>query len=149
MILTPTETHPAPTANGAAPARIEPRQTRQRDVIARLIENSDGPLSVPEIHDRARASLPGIGIATVYRTLKLLHQLRQVLPVILPSGETRYERTGLGHHEHFQCRGCSQVFDLDVCPVHIPRGTRLSGGFLVEDHVMTIYGLCPACQTPK
>lgn len=123
-----------------------PRQTKQRDAILSVIQNSDGPLSVPEIHQKAGANLTSLGIATVYRTLKLLSQKHQIQPVILPSGETRYERTGMGHHEHFQCRKCEQVFDLSACPVHIPPGTLLPGGFLVEDHTMTIYGLCANCQ---
>ncbi len=137
------------TISSSKPASkpIEPRQTRQRDAILSAIQNSDGPLSVPEIHERARAGLNSLGIATVYRALKLLSQNHQIQPVILPSGEMRYERTGIGHHEHFQCRSCEQVFDLSACPVHIPRGTMLPGGFLVEDHTMTIYGLCSACQT--
>jgi Fur family ferric uptake transcriptional regulator len=33
-----------------------------------------------------------------------------------------------------------------VCPVHIPAGTVLPGGFVVEDHEMTIYGLCSECS---
>lgn len=129
----------------ASAPRIGQRQTRQRDMILSVIENAGGPLSVPEIHAQAGGQLPSLGVATVYRTLKLLSELQQVKPVILPSGETRYERSSLGHHEHFQCRSCEQVFDLSVCPVHIPRGTVLPGGFVVEDHEMTIYGLCAAC----
>ena len=124
------------------------RQTRQRSTILRVIQEAGGPLSIPEIHAQAQADLPGMGVATVYRTLKLLNEARAVNGVILPSGETRYERAGLGHHEHFQCRSCSQVFDLSVCPVHIPAGTVLPGGFVVEDHEMTIYGLCSNCANP-
>jgi hypothetical protein len=39
------------------------------------------------------------------------------------------------------------VFDLSVCPVHIPAGTILAGGFLVEDHEMTLYGVCGNCSS--
>ncbi len=127
-------------------ANVGQRQTRQREAILRSIREADGPLPVPEIHDRARKSLSTLGIATVYRTLKLLHEAGQIKPVILPSGEMRYERSGLGHHEHFKCRVCEQVFDLSVCPVHIPTGTVLAGGFLVEDHEMTLYGVCGTCS---
>lgn len=137
--------HPAPRK---APL-VGQRQTRQRDTILRVIQEAGGPLSIPEIHAQAQATLPGMGVATVYRTLKLLGEAHQVNGVILPSGETRYERAGLGHHEHFQCRACSQVFDLSICPVHIPAGTVLPGGFVVEDHEMTIYGLCSQCAQPK
>lgn len=121
------------------------RQTRQRDAILRVIREAAGPLSVPEIHERSARTLPRIGIATIYRTLKLLQESHQINPVILPSGESRFEAAGIGHHEHFQCRICQQVFDLHFCPLHLPRGTALPGGYIVEDHELTFYGVCPGC----
>lgn len=127
----------------AAPAK---RQTKQRDAILRVIREAPGPLSVPEIHERAAHHLPKIGIATIYRTLKMLQESHQLNMVVLPTGESRFEASGIGHHEHFQCRRCQQVFDLHFCPLHLPRGTTLPGGYVVEDHELTLYGLCPACS---
>lgn len=124
------------------------RQTRQRDAILRVIAEADGPLSVPEIHDLARRDHAAIGLATIYRTLKLLQEGGQIQSVILPSGESRFEAAHQGHHEHFQCRDCQHVFDLHVCPLQLPRNTVLGGGFVVEDHELTLYGLCPDCA-PK
>lgn len=121
------------------------RQTRQREAIFQVIEVANGPLSVPEIHERACVLFPRLGIATVYRTVKLLQEAGRIQSVVLPTGDTRYEETGLGHHEHFQCRKCEQVFDINVCPVHFPKGQPIAGGFIVEDHELTIYGLCPDC----
>ena len=126
-------------------AQLGQRQTRQRDAILRVISEADGPLSVPEIHARALEKYLGIGIATIYRTLKLLQENGQIQGVILPSGESRFEPVGRGHHEHFQCRGCNGVFDIHVCPLNLPRNTTLQGGFIVEDHELTLYGTCPAC----
>lgn len=122
------------------------RQTPQRDAILETIESASGPLSVPEIHEAARKTSPKIGIATIYRTLKLLHEAKLIQPVILPSGEMRYERADLGHHDHFQCRACERVFDLPSCPLTLNKGATLPGGFVVEDHEMTLYGLCAACS---
>src|SRR5215216_1256697 len=126
-------------------SQLGQRQTRQREAIYKVIEEASGPLSVPEIHVRAGKFFPRLGIATVYRTVKLLQEARRIQSVILPSGDTRYEETGLDHHEHFQCRRCAQVFDINVCPGHIPHGESIAGGFIVEDHELTIYGLCPEC----
>ena len=82
---------------------------------------------------------------TVYRTLKLLQQNGTIQAVTLPSGETCYQGEPHAHHDHFQCRKCNQVFDLDVCPLRLKSGTELPGGFIVQDHQMLLYGLCPAC----
>ena len=121
------------------------RQTRKRDAILQVITESDGPLSVPEILARAQQMQPQLGIATVYRTLKLLMEKQRIQIVILPSGETRYESAGLGHHHHFQCRRCQQVFDFSVCPLQSAH-TELPAGFLVEDHEITLYGQCADCS---
>lgn len=121
------------------------RQTRQRDAILRVLHSASGPLPVPEIH--ARAGQQGkIGIATVYRTLKLLQENGQIHAVTLPSGETCYQGKPGEHHDHFQCRNCNQVFDLDVCPLHLKSGSTLPGGFVVEDHRILLSGLCPSCS---
>jgi Fur family transcriptional regulator, ferric uptake regulator len=121
------------------------RQTRQRDRIFQVIREAQGPLTVPEILDRAQQDLPGLGVATVYRTLNLLQEGDQIRTVILPTGETRYEMSDLGHHHHFQCRVCEEVYDLESCPVAVPDLSSLGKGFVVEAHELTLYGVCPEC----
>lgn len=124
------------------------RQTRQRDAILQVLAGAKGPLSVQEIFTQSKKKIP-LGIATVYRAINLLLEAHEIQSVILPSGETRYESADLGHHDHFQCRNCEQVFDLSVCPLHLASGTIIPGGFVVEDHEMTLYGLCPDCAKKK
>jgi Fur family transcriptional regulator, ferric uptake regulator len=121
------------------------RNTRQRDHIHQVIQDAQGPLTVQEIHERAQREVTGLGIATVYRTLNLLLEKEHIQSVILPSGETRYERSDLGHHHHFHCRVCDEVFDLATCPVSIPDGNALGPGYVVESHELTLYGICPRC----
>lgn len=126
--------------------KLGARRTTQRDAIARVIVKSKGPLTIDQIFQRARRSSGQLGIATVYRTVRLLLDAGDIHAVVLPDGQTRYEAADLGHHHHFRCRRCDLIFDLDVCPVSIPRGTMLPGGFHVEDHELTLYGLCPQCH---
>jgi Fur family ferric uptake transcriptional regulator len=118
-------------------ASLGKRQTRQRDTILKVLQESRGPLAIQEIHGRAQRTLSSLGIATVYRTLKLLRESQQIEEFTLPNGETRYELTGLDHRHHFQCRRCRQVFDLSICPPSIPRGTTFPGDFVVETHDVT------------
>lgn len=122
------------------------RNTKQRDTILHVIEEARGPLSVQEILDHAQKSLPKLGIATVYRTLRMLQDDHQIKTVILPSGENRFEKANLGHHHHFQCLKCGEVVDLDLCPLNIPTGSLLPGGYTVEAHELTLYGTCPKCR---
>lgn len=110
-----------------------------------MIEGSDGPLSVGGIHAAAGREIPDLGIATVYRNIKLLKKEGRIIPVELPGEEPLYEPEGRGHHHHFRCMGCERTFDLEGCPVGIPEGTTLPGGYHVEGHSLTLYGRCAAC----
>lgn len=127
-------------------ASLGQRQTKQRDEIVQVIRSAQGPLTVPEILSRAQRSIPGLGVATVYRTLKLLQDAEQVQTVILPSGETRWEPAGLGHHHHFHCRVCDEVYDVESCPLSVQRDRALGDGFVVESHDLTFFGTCPSCS---
>ena len=48
------------------------RTTAQRKAIHQVLEASGRPLSPPEIFSEARSIAPGLGMATVYRTIKRL-----------------------------------------------------------------------------
>ncbi|WP_432797317.1 Fur family transcriptional regulator [Poriferisphaera sp. WC338] len=122
------------------------RNTVQRKTVERVIDAAEGPLTVQEIHDAA-SSLCEVGIATVYRIVKTLHEDEQISCVVLPDGQNRYENAHLGHHHHFRCKQCGRVFDLHLCPVSLPEGTTLPGGFVVDGHELTLFGLCPECSS--
>ena len=145
----PLRARGCPITGKSVRAPLGQRHTRQRDAILQAISEAKGPVSIQQILERAQRALGSLGIATVYRTLNLLLESKRIQTVILPDGQTCYERSGLGHHDHFQCRRCKNVYDLEVCPLHLARGTIIPGGFLVEDHEMTLYGLCPACSPAK
>lgn len=120
------------------------RRTRQREVIADVIAGAEGPLTAPEILHHAQGTLPGLGIATVYRTLGLLQESGDVCAVVMPNGDSRYESARIGHHHHFQCRICNRVFDLHGCTLP-PAASSVPAGFRVESHEITYQGVCPDC----
>jgi len=57
------------------------RSTAQRKAIHCVLENAGRPLSPPEIFSQARSMAPGLGMATVYRTLKRLLDEKSIAPV--------------------------------------------------------------------
>ena len=126
--------------------RVGQRQTAQRRAILKVIRDARGPLTVERIHKQAKRGTRNLGIATVYRTVKLLLQSRQIKPITLPDAETRYEPTDLGHHCYFYCRQCKQVYDLPMCAVSVSDGTTLPEGHRVDGHSLTLYGSCPKCS---
>ena len=119
------------------------RQTRQRDTIRAALAAAGRPLGPQEVLAAARAELPGLGIATVYRAIKALLAEGWLRAVELPGSTPRYEVAGKRHHHHFHCRACDGVFEVEACPAGI-RGL-LPGGFRLEEHEIILYGLCAVC----
>lgn len=119
------------------------RDTQQRRAIRLAIEDSGRPLSPREVLDAARSHCPGLGIATVYRTLKALVVDEVLAPVELPGEPPRYEATGKQHHHHFHCRACDRVYELEGCPDGLRSLTP--AGFALESHEVVLYGRCAAC----
>lgn len=91
----------------------------------------------------ARGTLPRLGIATVYRTVKAMLEDGTLRAVELPGAPARYELSGKGHHHHFHCRACDGVFEVEACPGRM--SGLLPGGFRLERHEIILYGLCAGC----
>lgn len=119
------------------------RNTRQRSAIRDAIAQAERPLLPQEVLEHAQRDAPGLGIATVYRNLKALVDEGELKAVHLPGENPRYELAGHRHHHHFQCTRCQRVFDVHACPGDLSR--LAPRGFTVEDHDLTLYGVCSDC----
>lgn len=124
-------------------ARGMERDTPQRRAIRDVLAGAGRPMSPEEILVAGRQLVRGLGIATVYRNLKLLTEKRWLSPVALPGEPTRYEVSGKPHHHHFVCRQCDRAFEIDDCPSNF--GMKVPSGFRVDSHEVVLYGLCAAC----
>ena len=119
------------------------RNTVQRRAIHKVFEQSGRPMGPPEIFEAAREHAPGLGIATVYRTIKRLLDDGYLQQVELPGEAPRYEMSGKGHHHHFRCSNCNKVFDLNGCPREFK--SILPKGFSLEGHEIFLFGRCQEC----
>jgi Fur family transcriptional regulator, ferric uptake regulator len=129
------------------PPTTSQRNTSQRRAIIKALESAPGPLTPQEILERAGQDHKRLGLATVYRNLNTLSDHGEIVAVHLPNDITRYEVSGLAHHHHFRCEACAKVFELsERCPVAVLEGVTLPGGFKVQGHELTLYGICPDCH---
>ena len=120
------------------------RDTAQRRAIRAVFDAQARPLSPQEVLTSAQAEVDGLGIATVYRTIKSLVEERWLAVVDLPGQPPRYELAGLAHHHHFSCRGCKRVYDLPGCGATVE--AHVPPGFEIESHEMIVYGRCAQCR---
>lgn len=142
---------PGPPDEVTACLRREARRLTgaRRAVLARL-QAARHPLSCQEIH----LSLEGLrcNLATVYRVLRLLEQLKLVQRFDLGDGVARYELCRSGgpeHHHHLICRRCSRIIELDECDLAaFERRVARRSGFSSVSHRLELFGVCPQCQAP-
>ncbi|MCP5159777.1 MAG: transcriptional repressor [Gammaproteobacteria bacterium] len=117
--------------------------TRQREVILGILRQASQPLTAQEIRERANQNRTGIGLATVYRALKIFMAQGEIAQVEIPGTAPCYEPTDRGHHHHFICQHCRQVFDVQGCVRDLEK--LAPQDFQVERHDITLYGFCANC----
>ncbi|HET8608034.1 MAG TPA: Fur family transcriptional regulator [Gaiellaceae bacterium] len=121
------------------------RWTPQRRAVLAALTEADGPFTLVELHKRARAKAPRLGLATVYRTVELLRETESVRP--LPTeGRSTYVRCHPGHHHHLVCRSCGSVQETDLCACPAPAELKRRHDFVPESHAADVYGLCGRCR---
>jgi Fur family transcriptional regulator, ferric uptake regulator len=120
------------------------RNTQQRREIREVFEQNDRPLGADEVLELAQEKIPGLGMATVYRTIKALLAEGWLVPVEVPGAPPRYEVRGKAHHHHFHCLKCLRLFELQGCLEQL--GKMIPPAFRAVDHVVLIYGFCAGCD---
>ncbi|HIW21671.1 MAG TPA: transcriptional repressor [Candidatus Dorea intestinavium] len=132
--------------------------TNQRLLVLQVLgENKDKHLTAEDIYELVKEDYPEIGLATIYRTVQLLYDMRLVDRINLDDGYVRYEMGDMDgendkthHHHHLICEKCGKVIPfkddrLDSLEVYIEEAT----GFLVLDHELKLYGICKECREKK
>ena len=120
------------------------RNTRQLRAIHDVLNGTDRPVSIEEIHHAARVREPTLGVATVYRTVKVLVEAGTVVSIALPGEGPRFELSGKGHHHHFQCNRCGRVFETKACLGNLRR--LVPRRFQITGHEIVLYGRCAECR---
>jgi Fur family ferric uptake transcriptional regulator len=127
------------------------KSTRQRDVVLNAFVSAGRHLSAEELYLLVKKSNPGIGYATVYRTLKLLAEAGLADERRFEDGFTRYEYNASdGHHDHLICTRCGRIIEFENERIEqLQQDVARKNRFLVQSHKLELYGLCAACQKGK
>jgi Fe2+ or Zn2+ uptake regulation protein len=122
--------------------------TLQRRAVIRVMVDSSEWLRPEDVHQRAKKFCPAVGLVTTYRTLSLLSELEFIRRIHFADGCHGYARTGLSHGHHLVCRLCQDAVEFPGTENIDPWVAQISKktGFLIEDHILELLGVCPACQ---
>ncbi|MGD2143704.1 MAG: Fur family transcriptional regulator [Anaerolineae bacterium] len=122
------------------------RLTAQRRLILDVLKGSEEHLEADAVHDRAKGHVPGLSLATVYRTLGLLKEMGLVEEHRLGEGHSHYEAVREEPHYHFTCQRCGKVIEFDT-PLVDKIGRHLcerKGIEVVKAH-LHLMGCCRDC----
>ena len=123
------------------------RVTRQRlEVLDELARERDD-VTAQTLWRRLRGRRKPIGLATVYRTLALLHGSGVVDALAHHGGELCYRLCTDAHHHHLVCSGCHRVVEVEDCGLDDwLQAVSSKHGFVPTEHSVEITGLCAACR---
>lgn len=89
------------------------KYSEQRWKIAELILGTGGHLDSQALVERVKHEHPGIGAATVYRTVKVLCDANILKESLTDShGRIVYELFDEEHHDHVVCMDCGEIFEF-------------------------------------
>jgi len=121
------------------------RLTPQRRAVLDVLSSSDHPTAA-EVLERVQQRVPGVGAATVYRTLALLVESGQAAMLRVYEGDAaRYDRT-VQRHDHLVCTECRRVADAQV-PLDEAQLNQLAGqtSFVMTGYEVHVHGRCAQC----
>jgi Fur family ferric uptake transcriptional regulator len=125
--------------------------TPQREATLRvMLENQVDHLSAEDVYLLVKEKFPDIGLATVYRTLDLLSDLKVINKLNFGDGVARYEMRDENmehHHHHLVCVECGAVDEIiEDWLGPIEEKVERDFGFKILDHRLIFHGVCHRCQ---
>jgi Fur family peroxide stress response transcriptional regulator len=122
------------------------KKSKQREAILKVLKNTASHPSAEWIFEQVKKEIPDIGLATVYRNLRMLKKSGEVIEMH-PSNITAHYDIRTYDHYHFYCERCGKVIDIEE-PVDTALGTRVTEktGLVINHYNLVFSGLCLECQ---
>lgn len=120
-----------------------------RRAVVELLGDESCCLTAQEIFDRTRAAGRPVGLASVYRVLEQLAEMRLVQRIDLGAGIARFEAVQPDgeHHHHAVCDDCGRVEAFSDARLEVALD-QVAGdvGFSVQGHDVVLRGACSDCR---
>ncbi len=124
--------------------------TKQRmALIDVFIENEHIFLTAEALCLLTKEKYEKTNLTTVYRNIEHLEKLglvhshseNGVLSYCLSCSDE--------HHHHIICKYCGKSVEIQYCPLNDLKELAKGAGYIIEDHELTIYGMCKTCHQKK
>ncbi len=122
------------------------RLTEQRLAVWKALRNTTSHPDANWLYEVVRKELPHISLGTIYRTLGVLREVGLLQELDYSSSQSRYDGNTKNHY-HLICTRCGRIEDLDF-PLEegLEKRAQAHTEFLIMEHRLEFYGLCPVCR---
>ena len=123
------------------------KYSRQRESIKHYLATTNDHPTADTVYLHVKKEFPNISLGTVYRNLKLLTDLGEVVKITAPDGADRFDGC-VQPHNHFFCTSCGKILDLKLDMEKIKRMNQAAGenfDGIVESSNTIFYGKCGDC----
>jgi Fur family peroxide stress response transcriptional regulator len=123
------------------------RVTPQRLAVLEVLAVSENHPSVEAIYDQVRRRFPTTSLATIYKTVSLLKEIREVIELGFADKSSRYDGHKPYPHPHLICTRCGRIQDPDLSSLEdLTREAAAQTGFEIVTHRLDFFGLCRDCR---
>jgi Fur family ferric uptake transcriptional regulator len=123
------------------------RMTGQRRAIFRAFYQANRHLTAEEIYNLTRSVYRNVGMATVWRNMKLIKEAGLAEEHRFGDGLVRYERRSPESHGHMVCTECGRPVEFDTTKImSFLDEVADVNYFQVNDYRVEIYGRCFLCR---
>ena len=123
------------------------RLTESRRAVVELALKKEGLFTAADLYEDVRREAPGVGRATVFRTLDLLTGYRFLEKIHLGENCHSYVVCQERHHHHLLCSVCGKVVDFENCGLSdLLEELAKRTDFQITGHWLEVTGRCSSCQ---
>ena len=125
--------------------------SKQREQILDIFLKIEKHPVINELYDLVRKKHPQIGLATVYRTMKVICDAGLARETDFGGGTKRFEhKYKHQHHDHLVCLKCGRIIEV-ISPAieKLQESLAKKHRFKAIRHRMEIFGFCKNCKSKK
>jgi Fur family peroxide stress response transcriptional regulator len=123
------------------------RFTEQRAAVYRFLSSTTSHPNADEVFQEVRGEVPGISLATVYKSLETLVSCGLAAKLTYSDGSARYDARTDPHH-HARCVVCGRVMDVsgNFSEEDVTALGRGLADFSVTGYRLELTGICGRCE---
>ena len=125
--------------------------SKQREQILKTFMKARSHLAIDDLYNVVRKKNPRIGLATVYRTMRVICDCGLAREVDFGDGVRRFEhKYQHQHHHHLVCIKCGRVIEVTSNQIEsLQKKLAKQHNFAPTRDTMKIFGLCSKCKNKQ